>query len=338
MTETRLLAQAITVRLATRDDAAALLQLHHEGFGSRWSMAQWRWRFVDNPTGRTAIAGAFDPAGRCLAAFCGVPLRCRYRGEDGLVTRAGDVVVHPQLRRSVVGAKLLVRTGDLFFATFGGGRTRVVYGCPELALRRTAVRHLRCDILGDLPALVRPVDGGVDGRGDEPAVSGVVVEERRHLPDDLDALCARCTAATPTGLVRDGAFLRWRYDRNPLVDYVVHAARDAAGGLRGVAVLRRGGLHDESCSVVELLVPPGDQDCERALLRSAEDAARARGLGFVLACFSPTSDLFERLQHRHGFRVRLSSHQIVFRTYAAGCDRRFLFDEWFYSLGDFDFA
>jgi hypothetical protein len=332
MSDARLLAQAIDVRVATRDDAAALLQLHHAGFGSDWSMEQWRWRFLDNPLGRTAIAGAFAADGRCLAAFCGVPLRCRYRGEAGEVVRAGDVVVEPRLRRSIAGSTLLVRTGDLFFKQFGGGPVRIVYGCPEPPLLRTATRHLRCEILGDLHGLVRAVQPQVAS----PPGPGVVHENR--LPADVAALCARCASQHPTGLLRDTRYLAWRYAHNPHFDYAVHSARAADGTLRGLAIVRSGGVHPEALSVVEWLVPDGDDLAEQALVGSALAEARTRGLAFVVASFPPATREFERFQVAHGFRVRLTPHQLVFRTYSAGVDRRFLFEEWFYTLGDFDFA
>lgn len=320
------------VRLAGPTDERALLQLHHEGFGSQWTPTEWRRRFVENPTGRTAIAGAFAPDGRCLAAFCGVPLVARYRGEAGFCTRAGDVVVHPRLRQSVVGSKVLVRTGTLFFDTFGGGSTRIVYGCPELGLRRTAVRHLRCDIWGDLPVLLRELGHEAD------AGSGIAVQEVEGWPEGTERLLAAHGERHATGLVRDGVFLRWRFPSGPGSPYRWLVARDRDGVLRGLAIVRAGGLHDAALSLVEWFVHQGDDEAEAALLAHADSLARRLGLQALAACFSPMSAPFVHLQLRHRFYVRMSHHQIVFRSYAAGHDRRFLLDEWAYSMGDFDFG
>lgn len=322
----------LCVRLAGPQDEQALLQLHHEGFGSHWAASEWRRRFVGNPTGRTAIAGAFAADGRCVAAFCGVPLAARYRGEPGSCTRAGDVVVHPKLRQSVVGSKVLVRTGTLFFDTFGGGATRIVYGCPELGLRRTAVRHLRCDVWGDLPVLLRELDAEVV------AAPGIAVDEIDAWPEGLDRLLTAHGERHPTGLVRDQAFLRWRSPFGPSSPYRWLAARDPNGVLRGVAIVRAGGLHDEALSLVDWFAEPGDDEAESALLAHAVHVARREGLHAVAACFSPMSPAFVHFQLRHRFYVRMSHHQIVFRSYAAGHDRRFLLDEWSYSMSDFDFG
>lgn len=329
-TTTQLPGQAVEVRPATDADAAALLRLHDEGFGSGWRPADWRWRFVDNPLGRTEIAGAFAADGRCLAAFCGVSLRCRYRGEAGLANCAGDVVVHPSLRRSIAGPLLLVQTGELFFGTFGGGATRIVYGCPELPLRRTAVRKLRCEILADLPVLVRATGAAA---GAEPAVAA-----GGAAPADADLLWARLAAEQPTGLVRDAAWLRWRYEQHPRVQYRFLSARDGAGALQGLAVVRGGGLHPGTTAIVDWLVPRGEGGVAQALCAAALAAARSAGHDHLVAGFAPRSPEFEQFQAGLGFRVRLSPHQIVFRSYAHGIDRRYLFEEWHHSLGDFDFV
>ncbi|HZN37672.1 MAG TPA: hypothetical protein VFD82_02655 [Planctomycetota bacterium] len=65
MTTTPMSADAFTIRDAGVADARALLALHHRGFGSRWTMADWRHRYGDHPLGRTRIVGAFDRSGRC---------------------------------------------------------------------------------------------------------------------------------------------------------------------------------------------------------------------------------------------------------------------------------
>jgi hypothetical protein len=74
-----------------------------------------------------------------------------------------------------------------------------------------------------------------------------------------------------------------------------------------------------------------------ALLDLVTQLARAAGRTSIVASFAASSPEFLAFQ-AHGFHVRVSPHQFVFRSYAAGLDREHLFAEWYHSLGDLDFV
>jgi hypothetical protein len=333
MSRSALLSAGVTVRRCTPGDQQALLALHREGFVAQWDAAAWRWRFVDNPLRRTELIGGFAADGTCLVAFAGVPLPCRVRGEPRRVHLGGDVVVLPALRHGLAGARLLHRAAEQYFAGFDDPLCRLVLGWAEPPLRRLLVRHVGCEILGDLLFLVR------DLAAPAPATPpGIAVTADVRLPDDVDALWHRCAAAVPTGLVRDRAWLQWRYADHPRVRYTLLAARDAGGALRGLAAVRAGGYHDAVCSLVEWLVPPDDGDAAAGLLAAAGAHARALGRQWLLAMFAATSREFAAFQEQHGFRVRPAPHQAVIRSYEPGVDRQFLFEHWQHSMGVLDFA
>lgn len=328
MTATPLLSPAVEVRNAHASDGPALLALHRDGFGSHWQTRHWNWRFVDNPLRRTEIVGAFAPDGRCLASFCGVPLPCRYGGELALVVSAGDVTVHPQLRQSVAGAKLLLRVATRFFETFGGGPVRIVFGFPQPALSRVIERHCRIEVLGDVAVLVG--DGNTTGAPQRELVAGIDAQ----LPPDVETLVARWHGDVTTGIVRDRRYLQWRYVDNPHADYTIVTVRGAT--LRGLAVLRLHGSNEDTTLLVEWMVPRGDAAAARALLFAARRFARNAGRPNLAVSFAPSSPEYATFRAEHGFRAVNPEHRLVFRTYSAGIDRRFLTQRWFHSLGDMD--
>jgi hypothetical protein len=328
------LSAGVAVRPCTPDDVDALLALHRAGFVAQWDQALWRWRFVDNPSGHMEITGAFTPDGRCLAAFAGIPLPCRYTGEAGAVQAGGDVVVLPELRRSFAGAQLLAHVGEFWFQRAGDQFRRMVFGCPEPPLLRTVVRRLRCEVFGDVAFLVRELPTSA-----APATAAQPPPQPlAQLPDDVDALWQRCAGELHTAIVRDRAYLSWRYVRHPRVRYAFLAVRADRGPLRGLCVVRDGGYHDAVFSLVDWLVPRADREAERQLLDGAEQLARAHGRRFLLAMFSPASVELQRFQADHGFHLRVTPHQQVFRPYAAGIDRQFLFENWHQTMGDLDFV
>jgi hypothetical protein len=121
------------------------------------------------------------------------------------------------------------------------------------------------------------------------------------------------------------------------VRYALLCARGGDGALRGLVVVRDGGYHAEVYSLVDWLVPRGDRDAAAALVQAAARLGRAQGRAYLLAMFAPAGPEFLRFQEL-GFRVHPAPHQSVFRSYAAGIGRQFLFEHWYLTMGDLDFA
>ncbi|MCK5943192.1 MAG: GNAT family N-acetyltransferase [Planctomycetes bacterium] len=332
MTSTRLLSGDLHVRPAGAADAEQLLRLHREGFDSAWTMRHWRWRYVDNPLRSTEVIGAFTADGRCLASFCGVPLPCRYDGATALVQRAGDVIVHPQLRTSVAGSQVLLRVANQFCSTFGGGDRRIVFGFPEPGLQRTIVRHCRFEVIAGVALLQRAVDAPVA------ACARLRVATDADVPADADGFLQAWGREVATGIVRDRRYLQWRYRDNPHGAYSFVSARSSSGALRGLGVLRHEPLAPGSLAAVEWIVPRGDREATGAMVAAASERARALDRTDLVCSFAPSSPEFIELQRDHGFHVRMTPYQFVCRPYHAGITRRFLFENWFHGFGDLDFT
>lgn len=324
------LPQAIDVRVADAGDADALLDLHRRGFASEWQPRHWRWRYVDNPLRRTTIVGAFAAPGNCLASFCGVPLPCRFGDRTELVNLGGDVVLHPKLRQTVAGGRLLLRVATHFLASFCGGPTRMIFGFPQPGLCRVLTEHCGFQVLHDVVVLVRTAAADRAAPG-EPAA-----RELDGLPPDLDDLSARWQQQGHSGVVRDARYLRWRYVDNPHAAYRFFAVRSGSGGLRGFSVLRPDAREADVMLIVDWLVPNDDPEATRMLLattqRAAQNAGR-RNLAVSFAAAAPESAVFQR---EHGFRSVLSGHRFAFRTYDPAVDAAFLLRDLHHSLGDLD--
>src|SRR5207237_908333 len=128
-------------------------------------------------------------------------------GRGGAKTLADVASRTPDRRRH----RAPLHAGERYFAGFGDPDTCMVLGWPEPPLRRMLVRHLGCEVLGDLLFLVRELAAG------DPAAAPLPVTTDSRLPDDLDGLWRQCAAEWTSGLVRDRAYLEWRYLRHPRV-------------------------------------------------------------------------------------------------------------------------
>ncbi len=107
--------------------------------------------------------------------------------------------------------------------------------------------------------------------------------------------------------------------------------------MRGLAVLREGGLDPKSTSLSEWLVPDGDTEAESALIDFGLATARERRSNALVAWFQSSGDHFNRFQVQHGFYARATSHQELYKVWQGGVYRDWLQENWYQTMGDIDF-
>lgn len=316
------------IRPAEARDLPALQSLAERAFAGL-DGATWAARFRDPPAGEMQIMVVFDEAGRARAMYPGVPLAFDYAGERALAHSASHVAVDPDDRASLRGGRVLWQLAEAFFDRFGGGAVRMVFGCPEPPLMRLLTQRFRVESMWDVCFLV----------GDAPDLrcpDSLTVQECDAVPADADGLWEATRAPNATGLVRDRAFLAWRFAAARGIRYRWLVAR-RGGWLAGLAVLREGGWCADAVSLVEWIVPEQDREVERALLGRVGDIARALGTPKVITWFAPTSRIYHRLQVDHGFFARISPHRVALRSHHASASRGRFYDSWYQTPADLEF-
>lgn len=324
------------VRDAGPDDEPALLALHALAYprAPAPTAARWRWRYLHNPLQRTEVAVVEERGAGLVAVHAGVTLPALLRGEPCHGALDGDVALHPRFATSLAGTRLVVAVARHHMTRWFGGPSLLGWGFPDPAPMRVGLRYLGYEVLRDVLFLVRAVDGPRP-----PTDPGLDVQPVRAFGPQADALFARCAErGQRTGLVRDGAYLDWRYAAHPDVDYVLLEAREARGGsLVGLAVAREGGWHPSLCSIMELLVPDGDTAVEHSLLAALFDLARSRGSEHLAAWWAGDDGRWLGWQMQHGFHARHTPWQQCYNLRRPGIDRRALAAEWRQTMGDMDF-
>lgn len=324
---------AIEFRGVSDADAPELLRLHNRAFVAQWDSAWWSWRYSDLPRGEAAILGAFREDGRCVGMYAGARLALWIQGETTFALSQSDVSVDSELRGGPGRAKLVTRMAKRFFAEHTGGSTQLTYGFPVPPLRRVISRFVGGQILCDVVFLVNELHAG------PPAVDPREIDVRavNRFDEETDDLWERERERFPAALVRDSTYLNWRYAEHPLA-YELLEARDAATGrLRGVAVVREGGIDPSVSSLSDWLVPLEDLAAESALLERAKAYARGCGSTALVAWFASMGAHFQRFQIRHGFFARATAHQEQFSAWRDGVDRDWLQANWYQTMGDIDF-
>lgn len=250
----------------------------------------WSWQFEHNPRGVP-----FEPLlerdeqGRIVGFNGEMPVLVRFDGQEFLATWSCDFHVHQRARGTGVGRRLKERLHERhpFLLTLGVSPIAVKV-LTHLGWRPSdRVRNFRRlrSFRGRRALLqqgVQMANAIVTGaltlsRARRPRADALHVQVRWALPrrEVLDALWARVAPGWRRSVVRDGAYLHWRYGTIPVPGYRFLACLEGET-LVGLAVVYE---HQDQARLVDLVFPAGDGGVlERLLDAWLEDCMGSRSL------------------------------------------------------------
>lgn len=308
-----------TIRDYAEGDERAIIALFEHVFhrtrGPSESIEHWRWEFACNPTRPPIIELVWDGAA-LVGQYAVSPRRVWFCGSELLAALSLDTMTHPDYGRQGIFSA----SAEACYAQMTERGFAFVYGFPnansihgiEKSLRWKTVMptpvHVKALDLGDYvagklgrpqlaPALSkasrlllrapRVVEGLVerirDGQG---RVESLAVAEFVDFDaiEGIDELWERCRDQHRLWVIRDLAYLRWRYDQRPEAGYSRLAVMDERGELAGWAVLGFGERPEgRTCFIMDVLVDAAVTGAMAILLGRIEDVARERGCALICA-------------------------------------------------------
>jgi len=332
------LPSSVTLRSYRPGDEADILALYRAVYpGRELAPEEWRWKFTGSPAGESIIVLCHAPDGTLVSHSAAILVAAQIRGERCLFAQSVDAMSHPSFRGAGMGrnggfiqnARVLqewVREGGVAF-TFGFpsprhlqlGQRLLRYSPPYPAPRYARVvealpRHLRPPSEAG-PYTIRPVDAF--GR-------------------EADALWEAAKDDYPTALVRDAAYLNWRYRSRPGRRYQPWVLADTDGRWLAWVVAT---VDRKIGYLVDMLVPRSlPMEPVVALIDAAVGWARNEGAEFCetwMPRFAPA----RRPLERSGFqRVAESPHQacLTGRSFAPGLGVKDVMDTFYFQMGDSD--
>jgi len=286
-----------TVRLFEPGDRDGYLALHGEVFdggGEAW----FDWKYVDDPyTDHVAVVVATD-GNRIVGTKSGMPFEVGWNGRRFPALQPGDTMVHPDHRRR----GLFSRMTEYMKSTYADAPQALFFNYPNHATLRGSRKHGWREVgrvttryrIAD-PAAFAGVDAGrLDGalsRTGRTVADGLLrlprlasreaadLTVRRHRDVPVDTLASLYRRSTPDGfhVVRDEAYLGWRYE-NPQWEYTAFTVERGGRTVLGAVV----GADEEAdpaiASVVDVLPlrasgDGGDTDDVSARARLAAERA-----------------------------------------------------------------
>jgi len=229
------------------EDEGRVLSLWKTAFQKEMPESLWRWKYRENPFGYRILLCVND-AGDPVVMYGGIPYQANWKGKRVEITNLMDIMSHPDYRKT----GLFIQTGNAFFDTFGGpDRSVLLYGFPgklhfEIGQKYMVYRKLTADVayLSVEPAHLIPSITQSPG----------YLEPAGDVDDSFDRLWESCKGSYPLAIIRNAAFLRWRYGNHPLKRYEIWKYRTTQqGAMDAYAVLS---IADGKASLSDILAPP----------------------------------------------------------------------------------
>ncbi len=297
------------------------------------TLESWRWQYLKNPSG-WRIMLALAPDGAVVSQYAGVGQRVAIGDRRVSFSQAVDSMTDPAYRRGLKAPGFFVLTGRPYAELYGGrgeGQDLVMWGLPVPSAWRIGAKYLDYELVCN----VNRLELDAERFGQVAAPGGVHIEPFEAFDEGFDDLFEGWREGRAAIQVRDAAHLRWRYDACPTQTYTrLRAVRD--GATVGYLVVRPGAFdHLDGLLLCDHLTAHGDEEALLALLHAAVELARAGGHERILGMLPDAIPEYLTLQ-RAGFRVRTTSYFLVGRPYGRRYDMRWLYENWYYTLGDTD--
>jgi len=179
--------------------------------------------------------------------YGGIPYRANWKGKMVCVTHLADIMSHPVCR----GTGLFVRAGTAFFDLFAGPEATIFYyGFPGKFHFDIGEKYLEYLALkGGVSFLTTRTTDLARNR----MRFGGRIERITDVDDAFDGLWKGCCGDYPFAVIRDSAFLRWRFFKHPLHKYELWGYRPyIQKGLKAYAVFS---LEDGKARLIDMLAP-----------------------------------------------------------------------------------
>lgn len=321
---------------------AALLELMDTVWGSHMPPAEFDWWFERNPVGSRLVTLMVD--GEAIVGVAAMSFfRLLVAGEEAQVAMPVHVATHPAYRRRGIFPKLeavneerAAEQGSEVTLTFPNAASHPIFvgplGWEDLPRRRLWARVLRPSAIPRY-FLRRPgPEGGLAEAPAGPRRRGDIrVERLASFGPDADTLWRAAAPAYRDHVVKDAAYLNWRFAEAPREYRCFGAYRGET--LVGIAVLGYAYRHGVSGGfLADMIAPAGERAAVAALLRRALEDVRG-GADALIALPSPPR------AHRVAFLQCgfLPTHKSIRFIGKRLRPEGRLDGPWHFALGDFDF-
>ena len=296
-------------------DEGTLAELWTEAFGKPMTEERWRWKAKGRLTPVENVGIAVSADDRPIFQFVGIPCPAIVLGAPRTVMVGADVVTAPAFRRRGV----FPTTARRLFDSWREAGVALVLGLANdrwraqadalgyerffplrrlvrlLRPERVLARRVRIPALADIRAVGRLWNRGWDRR----MPAEIAVRPLASATPEIDAVWRLAAPHVQTSLVRDRAWVAWRYADCPYRTYHITLAQ-RAGAPVGYAVHSLVRQNDTTSVLVPEIFAPGDRLALGALVRDVVARGAVADADTVVTFAVPGSSVDRELR-RAGF-------------------------------------
>lgn len=268
------------LRPVSREDGPEIVGLFNRVFRrdsfAPFSFEEWKWKYQDNPVPMLGLCFlAEDAQGRAVGHLGSLPARLNVLGrEERVCTQWLDAMIEPSAQRTGI-------LGRIFSEYMMSQAQAGVAAAISMPNERSIVAHTtRSTMMFYLDKYHLPLGGDAHERLRRrvaaASIDGDLEMDLDHRLDvSCDALWRSVRKAEYLSLVKDHAYLRWKYAVNPRASYRALALVNRTGALRALAIC---GVSGERAQVLELLSLEKDVPLAQRLVLGLADHFRQAGL------------------------------------------------------------
>jgi len=330
---------------------------------SQKSIEHWRWEYASNPEDIKTICIAED--GEVLAGhYALMPLKMKVGYETLTGAQSVDTFTHHDYRRLGIFAALATRV----YGIAADKGVSVLYGFPSMASYHGFVKKLDWIKVTSIDKMHRPLTltsfiissihfmlkqgpklvlstawkqlrNWPERREIECAASRAKIRRISRFDRSADELWSEIARHDEIRVVKDSAYLNWRYIEKPGNTYSVYKI-ESDEETKGFLVLGRNlirGRFLKMCLAVDLVTKTTEEDIRLALHIASAIAKRLGGNS--LAVWAPHDSFVSGLLNREGY-LRAGGLILIARQNRRVFDSKVLRDirRWFIMAGDTDVA
>lgn len=348
-------ARAWSVRFYRDGDEEQVNDLFNRVFGRTRTLAQWKWKFSDNPLASEKVFVIGTISGTIVGMYPCVMSSWRVADERVMAVEPVETAIEESARDGrLIGAmfKAHVERSEAINVRFS-------YGTPNDGHYKFGKRRLGYRDMAELAILYKRINMKLPGIGyvrwpslvrrrfnhelitaGQPVEcatrGGLRVEIMQNLDGRFDRLWDLASPSHQVIAVRNTSFLKWRYFDNPLGQAVCLGAVEG-GTLMGYLMLfLRNERRGYAGVVADLFALPGFR-IEETLIKAASRYCREARVDYMRAGALPHCPLYDSFREA-GFAGTSRTKKVVYMPFA-GANSAVLQDpaHWYLTLGDFDF-
>jgi len=311
---------SLRVRLYEKGDEIGITNLFHEVFGRKMSLEEWQWKYAGRGNRKVYSSVALNEKDEIVAHYGGMVHRMIYQGREVFGLAIGDVMIHPKYR----GPKLFKEIASLVPEEAVRDGIVIGYGFPNDRAFR----------LPEKLGLYEKIEDVCEANKETTFWNNPSRYVYRLFPlsyddDRIDILWEEVKDAYVLAVIRDQAYLRWRYEKHLLFSYELWGLRKRwSSRLVGFAVLRREDER-ERVLIMDFVCHAGEMQTLFQKIENIIDGKKRMTLWHAEYLKQKMSQMGFSVGHA-GTCIPRTTHEGTIRKYEIS-------GKFFYTMGDTDF-